>query len=110
MQTVRQHKKAEKAAKEEITKQELDAGWRQVSGGGRAFKLPLLHDEDTGMRIVQLVEHKHQTVGQVVKEAIAILYGREIPGATLRSSGYIFNARGHKQCAHNARIRAAMSV
>ncbi len=83
MQAVRQHQKAEKAAIEEVTKLEKDAGWRQVPGGGRAFKLPLLHDEITGMRIVQLVEQKYQTIGQVIKEAIAILYARDILGATL---------------------------
>ena len=61
-----------------------EAGWRQVPGGGRAFKLPLLHDEETGMRIVQLVEEKNQTVQQVIKEAIALLFGT-LPGTTLRS-------------------------
>lgn len=68
-------------------KPQQERGWRRVPGGFRAFKLPLLHDEETGMRITQLVKQKYQTIAAVIKEAIAILYAKDILGTT-SSAGY----------------------
>ena len=67
--------------------QQRESGWIQVPGGGRAFKLPLLHDEETGMKIVHLMKEKNKTVGQVIKEAIAMLYAT-LPSASLCAPDY----------------------
>lgn len=98
MQLFREQQKTQKPG------QEKDAGWRQVPGGGRAFKLPLLHDEETGMRIVQIQKEKNQTVQQIIKEAIALLFGKLLGARLLRPARYILYARGYKQCAHNTKI------
>lgn len=82
---------------------EKDAGWRQVPGGGRAFKLPLLHDEQTGMRLVQIQKEKNQTVQQIIKEAIALLFDK-LTGQPKRQTRYILYTRGCEQCANKTKI------
>lgn len=84
MQAFRERSKATKLMVERGPKsQRRESGWIQVPGGGRAFKLPLLHDEETGMKIMHLMEEKNKTVGQVIKEAIAMLYAT-LASASLR--------------------------
>jgi len=69
MQQWRKKRKAESP-----TVEPSEGGWMRVPGGGRAFKLPLLHSEEAGMQIVELQQGKNQTVVQVIKEAIALAH------------------------------------
>lgn len=84
--------------------QEKNAGWRQVPGGGRAFKLPLLHDEETGMRIVQIQKEKNLTVHQVIKEAIALLFSLLKSPTLIRRARYILYAPGCEQYTYKTKI------
>lgn len=105
MQQFRSEQKASREQqKTQKPPQEKDAGWRQVPGGGRAFKLPLLHDEETGMRIVQIQKEKNQTVQQVIKEAIALLFSKLKSATLVRRGRYILYAPGWEQYAYKTKI------
>ena len=54
-----------------------EGGWIRFPVGVRAFKLPLLYDEETGIKILQLVKLKNSSIRQIIKEAIAMLLKSE---------------------------------
>lgn len=111
-----------KKAKESKPKiEEPGSGWRRAPGGGRAYQMPLLHDDWIGTLIERIREIKNQTLSHIIGEmALLFVNSGKVPGITLKGidiprsarstsnipAGYIDNARGNAQCASNARFLA----
>ncbi len=114
MQGFRQQQKVQKPQPAE-----KGTGWRQVPGGGRAYQLPLLHEDWLGVLIDKVRELKNQTLAQLVGEMTrfyvergqvpgisikGLEIPRQLPSSTSNLPGYIPNARSQKDCAHNAKL------
>lgn len=99
--------------------QEPGTGWRQVPGGGRAYQLPLLHEDWLGTLIERIRQIRNQTLAQIITEmALLFVNQNKVKGITLKEidiprsaialssmpNGYNQSARGDKACANDAKF------
>jgi hypothetical protein len=117
MQGERQRQKVQKPQPQSQPQAKKGTGWRQVPGGGRAYQLPLLHEDWLGVLIDKVRELKNQTLAQLVGEMTRFYVERgQVPGISIKGleipkqlpssdlPGYIPYARSQKDCAHNAKL------
>lgn len=80
MQQFWQEQRKVKPKLEEVV-EEPGSGWRRLPGGGRAYQLPLLHEDWLGTLIDRAREARNQTVTQLIRDmTLFFVEWGELPG------------------------------
>jgi hypothetical protein len=128
--TAHQQEKLKSQTETSEQPKEPGTGWRRVPGGGRAYQLPLLHEDWLGTLIERIRKIRNQTLAQIIAEMTLLFVNQnKVKGITLKEidiprnamvaertaakggiapssmpNGYNQSAPGDKGCANNAKF------